>query len=197
MMVQLPSKLSSVRTSLSSIPSFRYLLHSFQFLWLQYVGKIPSQTIRNWFYVKWYELTLGKGSVIYNSCHIRAPEKIVIGNNTSIGDQCVLDGRAGLIIGNSVNLSTAAWIWSAQHDLQDSNFSGQESPVVIEDYAWISSRTTILPGVTIGRGAVVAAGAVVTKSVAPYDIVGGIPAKKIGERNRNLDYKLSSHIAFW
>ncbi|NJK52359.1 MAG: hypothetical protein HC936_05170 [Leptolyngbyaceae cyanobacterium SU_3_3] len=91
----------------------------------------------------------------------------------------------------------AAWIWTAQHDLNDSGFAGVSAPVVIEDYAWISSRATILPGVTIGRGAVVAAGAVVTKSVAPFEIVGGVPAKKIGERNRDLDYQLSSCIAFW
>lgn len=197
MVLQLSQKVSSFRSSLSFIPSLRYLFASFQFLWLQAVGKIPSQTVRNWFYVKWYGLRLGSGSVIYNSCHLRSPQNITIGNHSSIGDQCVLDGRAGLTIGDSVNISTAAWIWTAQHDLQDSNFAGQEAPVVIEDYAWISSRTTILPGVTIGEGAVVATGAVVTKSVAPYEIVGGVPAKKIGERNRNLEYKLGSHIAFW
>ncbi|BAU11431.1 acetyltransferase [Leptolyngbya sp. NIES-3755] len=197
MTVQLSSKLSSIRASLTFIPPFRYLWQSFQFLALQYIGKIPSQTLRRWFYVQWYGLTLGEGSVIYNSCHIRSPEKITIGDNTSIGDQCVLDGRSGLIIGNSVNLSTGAWIWTAQHDPNAIGFEGVEAPVVIEDYAWISSRTTILPGVTIGHGAVVAAGAVVTKSVAPFEIVGGVPAKKIGERNQNLDYKLNACIAFW
>lgn len=197
MAAQLPSKLSSIRSSLTFLPSFRYLWQSFQFLALQYIGKIPSQTIRHWFYVQGYGLTIAEGSVIYNSCHIRDPEKIVIGKNTSIGDQCVLDGRSGLTIGDSVNLSTGAWIWTAQHDPNAGGFDGVEAPVVIEDYAWISSRTTILPGVTIGRGAVVAAGAVVTKSVAPFEIVGGVPAKKIGERNQNLDYKLNACIAFW
>jgi acetyltransferase-like isoleucine patch superfamily enzyme len=148
-------------------------------------------------YTKLYHLTIGQSSVIYNSCHLRAPEKIQIGTYTSIGDQCVLDGRGGLTIGNSVNFSTSAWVWTAQHDLNDREFAGVSAPVVIEDYAWISSRATILPGVTIGRGAVVAAGAVVTKSVAPFEIVGGVPAKKIGDRNQDLDYKLSSCIAFW
>ena len=109
----------------------------------------------------------------------------------------MLDGRAGLTIGNSVNLSTGAWIWTMQHDVNDPQFAATKGAVVIEDYAWISSRTTILPGVTIGKGAVVAAGAVVTKSVAPYEIVGGIPAKKIGERDRNLTYTLGSCTAFW
>jgi len=71
------------------------------------------------------------------------------------------------------------------------------APVIIEDYAWVSSRTTLLPGVTIGKGAVVAAGAVVTKSVEPYTVVGGVPAKKIGERSKELNYKLSSSVPFF
>jgi acetyltransferase-like isoleucine patch superfamily enzyme len=185
------------QSSTIALPSKRYLYDSLKFSVLQWVGKLPSQTIRHLLYTKLYHLTIGEGTVIYNSCHLRTPEKTTIGNHTSIGDQCVLDGRGGLTIGSSVNLSTAAWIWTAQHDLNDSGFAGVSAPVVIEDYAWISSRATILPGVTIGRGAVVAAGAVVTKSVAPFEIVGGVPAKKIGERNRDLDYQLGSCIAFW
>ena len=59
---------------------------------------------------------------------------------------------------------------------------------MIKDYAWLGVGCTVLQGVTIGRGAVVAAGAVVTKDVGDYEIVGGIPAKKIGTRNRDLDY---------
>jgi acetyltransferase-like isoleucine patch superfamily enzyme len=180
-----------------SLPSKRYLYDSLKFSVLQWIGKIPAQTVRHFLYRKFYHLEIGDGSVIYNSCHLRAPEKTTIGNYTSIGDQCVLDGRGGLTIGNSVNFSTAAWVWTAQHDLNDRAFGGVSAPVVIEDYAWISSRVTILPGVTIGKGAVVAAGAVVTKSVAPYEIVGGVPARKIGMRNSDLSYQLGSCIAFW
>lgn len=77
-----------------------------------------------------------------------------------------------------------------QHDPQCPNFGVESAPVVIEDYAWLSCRSIILPGVTVGKGAVVAAGAVVTKSVESYTIVGGIPAKPIGKRNPNLDYVL-------
>jgi acetyltransferase-like isoleucine patch superfamily enzyme len=169
----------------------------FKFLCLQGTGKIPAQTIRHLIYTKVYGLTIGQNSVIYNSCQIRVPKFITIGDYTSIGDHCILDARSGITIGNSVNLSTGVWIWTLQHDPNHPNFGSRGAPVVIEDYAWVSSRTTILPGVTIGRGAVVAAGAVVTKSVAPFNIVGGVPAKKIGERNQNLDYKTGSCIAFW
>ena len=81
--------------------------------------------------------------------------------------------------------------------MNDPEFGVKGAPVIIEDYAWVSSRTTLLPGVTIGKGAVVAAGAVVTKSVEPYTVVGGVPAKKIGERSKELNYKLSSSVPFF
>ena len=171
--------------------------HHLRFVGLQGIGKIPSQTIRNYFYIKHFGLKLGENSVVYGSSHLREPHKIIIGNHSSIGDSCVLDGRSGLTIGNSVNISTGAWIWTLQHDPNDPNLTATGAPVVIEDYAWISSRTTILPGVTIGKGALVAAGAVVTKSVEPYTIVGGVPAKKIGDRNKDLNYRLNSCVSFF
>ncbi|WP_319421337.1 acyltransferase [Pleurocapsa sp. FMAR1] len=179
------------------ISNLRSQYHHLKFFWLQVIGKIPSQTIRKYLYIKHFQLKIGNDTVIYNSCHFRDPHKITIGNNTSIGDRCILDGRSGLTIGDSVNMSTGAWIWTLQHDPHDPNFAATGAPVIIEDYAWISSRTTILPGVTIGKGAVVAAGAVVTKSVEPYAIVGGVPAKKIGDRNTKLSYQLKSCVSFF
>ena len=68
--------------------------------------------------------------------------------------------------------------------------------MVIEDYVWIASRATILPGVTIGKGAVVACGAVVTKDVEPMTVVGGVPARKIGERINLLEYELKHNPLF-
>jgi maltose O-acetyltransferase len=78
----------------------------------------------------------------------------------------------------------------------DSNFCSVSERVIIEDYSWISCRTIILPGVRIGYGSVVCAGAVVTKNVEPYSIVAGVPAKKIGERIKNLDYTLGKPMSF-
>ena len=179
------------------VAKLRSRYHHLKFLGLQGIGKIPSQTIRKYLYRSSFQLEIGENTVIYNSCHLRDPHKITIGNNTSIGDRCILDGRSGLTIGSSVNISTGAWIWTLQHDPHDANFAAKGAPVKIEDYAWISSRTTILPGVTIGKGAVVAAGAVVTKSVEPYAIVGGVPAKKIGDRSTNLNYQLNSCVSFF
>ena len=93
--------------------------------------------------------------------------------------------------------NTGVWIWTMQHKVNDPDFGGESAPVIIGDYAWISCRTVLLPGVRVGEGAVVAAGAVVTKDVEPYAIVGGVPAKKIGERSQGLRYRLNSGMLFW
>lgn len=74
------------------------------------------------------------------------------------------------------------------HDYNDENFCGKGAPTEIGEYAWICSRSIILPGVKIGKGAIVASGAIVTKDVPPFTIVGGVPAQIIGKRELK-DYK--------
>jgi maltose O-acetyltransferase len=74
-------------------------------------------------------------------------------------------------------------VYNAEHQVDDPNFKAIEEPVTIEDYVFDGPRAIILPGVTIKRGAVVAAGAVVTKDVPPMTIVGGVPAREIRKRN--------------
>jgi len=141
-----------------------------------------------------------KDAIVYYGAELRAPEGLIVGKGSIIGDCCRLDSRFGIEIGRYANFSTGVWIWTAQHDYNSPTFStsGKCGKVVIGDRAWIGSRVIILPGVTIGEGAVVASGAVVTKDVEPYTLVGGVPAKKIGERNRNLTYEFNgSHISFF
>ena len=95
-----------------------------------------------------------------------------------------------LQIGNNVSIAGEVRIYTMEHDVDSPMFEEVGAPVVIEDYAVIGTRVTILPGVTIGKGAVVASGAVVTKNVAPYTVVGGVPATYIKDRNKNLKYTL-------
>lgn len=82
-------------------------------------------------------------------------------------------------------------IWTSQHDIHSENMATIEEKVEIGDYVFIGPRSIIMPGVKIGKGAIVAGGSVVTKDVATMKIVAGVPAKEIGERRtKNLDYKL-------
>lgn len=116
---------------------------------------------------------------------------ISIGKNSVINRNCYLDGRKEIRIGDNVSISLGTYIITASHDPQSPEFEGKNAPVIIEDYVWVGARSTILPGVRIGRGAVIGAGSVVTKDVSEFTIVGGNPARKIGERNRELKYKLN------
>ncbi len=87
-------------------------------------------------------------------------------------------------IGENAVIAYEAIIWTLNHDYNDIHFCGKGAPVKIGAYAWICSRSIILPGVCVGEGAVVASGAVVTKDVPPYTVVAGIPAKVIGYREK-------------
>jgi len=157
---------------------------------LSMVGKIPAHTLRRPCY-RLAGLKLSATATVYGGAEIRAPRGIQIGPGTIVGNDAILDGRAGIVLGANVNLSSAVAIWTLQHDPQDGAFGIKRGSVVVHDRAWLSFRSTILPGVTIGEGAVVAAGAVVTRDVPPYAIVGGVPAQVIGERNRDLTYDLA------
>jgi acetyltransferase-like isoleucine patch superfamily enzyme len=161
----------------------------------QKTGKIPSHTIRNSIYRNIFLINLSKKSTIYYGSEIRSSQNLHIGKNSIIGDKAILDARKGIYIGENVNLSSGVQIWTEQHDHGDPYFrclTDSSYRVKIEDRAWIGPGVIILHSVTIGEGAVVAAGAVVTKDVPPYTLVGGIPAKKIGNRNNKLKYVLDA-----
>lgn len=168
-----------------------------KFLLLLLCGLIPSHRFRKFLYIRIFGLRIHASAVIYGGAEIRNPRDIVIGKNSIIGHSAILDGRNGLTVGDNVNMSTGVWIWTMEHDPQDPLFAPKGGPVFIEDYAWISCRTIILPNTRIGRGAVVCAGAVVTRDVPPYAIVGGVPARIIGQRTRDLTYQLGTYEHFF
>jgi acetyltransferase-like isoleucine patch superfamily enzyme len=169
------------------------ILHGFKFWVLLLIGHVPSHLARKMLYRR-LGMSIGKRSSVYMGAEIRHPAAITVGDDTIIGHDAILDGRHGIRIGNNVNFSTGVWIWTVQHNHNDPFFGDVGGPVVIGDHAWISCRTVILPGVTIGEGAVVAAGAVVTKDVQPYTVVGGVPAKKIADRPRDIRYCLGDGL---
>lgn len=160
------------------------------------VSYIPSHLVRNAIYKHIFQLKIGKGVTIYSGVELRSPWKIIIGDNSIIGHDCILDGRRSLIIGKNVNISSGTWIWTLQHDPQSVTFEAVGGTVNIKDFVWLCSRSTILPSVTVGEGTVVAASSVVTKTTESNIIVGGIPAKKISNRITGLNYRLGLRIPF-
>ncbi len=166
------------------------ILLEFQVFLLHIVGLLPSHDLRRFFY-RLAGIEIGKGSTIHTGARFYNPANIKIGQDTIIGENAVLDGRDKLVIGSHVGIATDVMIYNSEHDIESDNFLAIHKPVLLGDYIFIGPRAIILPGVTIGRGAVIAAGAVVTKNVDPFQIVAGIPAKVIGERSRkDLHYKL-------
>lgn len=162
----------------------------FEVMLLHIVGIVPCHYFRRFFY-RLTGVKIGKGSTIHTCARFYNPENISIGDDSIIGESAVLDGRDKLTIGNHVDIATDVMIYNCEHDVKSSDFHAVSAPVVIEDYVFIGPRAIILPGVILKKGSVVGAGAVVTKDVEEYSIVGGVPAKQIGMREvRDLKYKL-------
>jgi maltose O-acetyltransferase len=164
---------------------------------LRWVGFIPIHSIRKLFYL----ISGVKLSFTQSTVHMWAnffnPSNITIGKDTIIGDHCFMDGRAPLTIGNHVGIASQVLIYNDEHNINSPNYENSFGPVTIGDYVFIGPRVIILPNVKIGKGAVVAAGAVVTKDIPDYEIWGGVPAKKISDRKiNNPDYKLGRPMLF-
>ncbi|MBW9206904.1 acyltransferase [Mumia sp. zg.B17] len=155
------------------------------------LGRLPLRGLRTSLARRLLGLQIARDAVLYRWRDLRYPAGIIIGGGSVIGFDATLDGRRGITIGRNVNLSSEVAMWTLQHDHNDPDFGTEGGPITVGDYAWISFRATILPGVRIGEGAVVAANAVVTRDVPDYAVVGGIPAKVIGQRTRDLDYSIS------
>jgi len=156
-----------------------------------WISNIPSYTFRLWYYRKIMKFKIGKGSNIFMNCKFDSTEGLTIGENSVINANCRLDSRGGLEIGNNVSVSEDVIFLTADHNEDLLGISGREKKIVIKDYVWIGTRAMILPGVTIEKGAVVAAGSIVTRDVSYLNIVAGIPAKKINVRPERFDYSSS------
>lgn len=168
---------------------YNYIL-DFELMILRFIGHIPLHSFRKLFY-RAFGIKIGKKSVIHMWASFYDPKNIEVGEDTIVGDHAFLDGRAKLKIGSHTDIASFVMIYNSEHDLESATFKAREEKVEIGDYCFIGPRVIIMPGVKIGYGAVVAGGAVVTKNVDDFSIVGGVPAKPIGERKtRNLNYKL-------
>lgn len=162
----------------------------FEVMTLHFIGIVPCHFLRRFFY-RLAGMKIGKGSAIHTGARFYNPGNISIGEDSIIGENAVLDGRDKLIIGSHVDIASEVMIYNSEHDVRDPNFSTVSAPIVIQDYVFIGPRAIILPGVTIKKGAVVGAGAVVTKDIEESAIVGGVPAVKIGERGiKEFNYRL-------
>lgn len=181
--------LSSSEATVKIIARFQSYFLDFWLMILNCLTWLPCHTCRKFFF-RLSGMKIGSRSYLHTGCRFYQPNGIKIGKGTIIGDRCLLDGRALITIGDNVDIASQVLIYTSQHDIHSDDMHAEYGPVVIKDYVFIGPRVIILPDITIGRGAVIAAGAVVTKDVPEKTIVAGIPAKSIGERKSSLNYRL-------
>lgn len=162
----------------------------------EWIAGFPSFSFRHFYYSRVMKFELGPACSVLMHNTFDCSRGFSIGRNSVINQWCRLDNRGGLFIGANVSVSQEVVILTADHHLNSAEFGGGTSGVRIEDRVWIGTRAVILPGVTIGEGAVIAAGAVVNKDVAPYAVVAGVPAKFIKWRSQNLTYEIGYNRLF-
>jgi len=162
---------------------------------LNWVTWCPFWTVRKLFFLA-SGVGLAKQAKLHCGVRFFKPSGVSVGQGTIVGFGTFLDGRAPLVIGEQVDIASEVMIYNSSHDINSDDMRATEKEVTIGDYVFVGPRAIILPGVTLGRGAVVAAGAVVTKDVPAKTIVAGIPAKVVGERKSKLNYRLGRSRLF-
>lgn len=160
------------------------------------MGYVPCHALRLWWYRHVCRMRIGKHSSIHRCCRVYHPRKIVIGSHSVINYGVLLDGRRGLHIGDNASISEGTIILTLGHEIDDPGFALKGAPVVVEGRVFIGAYARILPGVTVGEGAVVGVGSVVTRDVAPYTVVAGVPARYVRDRDRDLRYHLAHRKRF-
>jgi maltose O-acetyltransferase len=159
-------------------------------LYNDWIGILPSRTVRSAFLRLWLG-RIGQGTGVQMRCRFWNGRKVHLGDRNVVNFGCLLDGRRYHIrTGSDVSIGPEASILTLGHDPQSSDFDIRGGDVIIGDRVWIGYRAIVLPGITIGEGAVIAAGAVVTRDVPPHVIVAGNPARKVGDRRSDLSYRL-------
>lgn len=162
----------------------RYFLSAMFNMWGTH---IPSRRAR----LAWLRLLgvrIGPRSSVFMGTTVFGHKSLVIGARCVVAERCVLDARGGIVLDDDVVLASDVQLRTAKHLVSSPSFEDAYDPIRLGRYTWLGTRSMVLGGVTVGIGGVAAAGAVVADDIADYTVVGGVPAKPIGERVRNLDY---------
>jgi len=156
------------------------------------VAHIPSFAFRRFWYRRVLGIELGPHAGVHLGCYVwcYGPRQVRrdgvrIGAWSRINRSCTLDVREGLQIGDNVSVSAECLILTSAGRVGGGRSTADRRPIVIEDHAWIGMRAILMPGVRIGRGAVGAAGSVVTADVPPLAVVFGAPARPVGTRDES------------
>jgi len=129
---------------------------------------------------------LGRNCHIYPKCRIWAPWNLRCGDGAAIADEVVVYNPADVSLGVHAIVSQQAYLCTATHDYDNSDFPMISAPISLEDFAWVCARASVLPGVTLREGAVLGLAAVATRDLDAWYVYAGNPAKRVKERRRPL-----------
>ncbi len=167
-----------------------------ELLFNMFVTHVPSHFVRLGV-LRALGAEIGPKTWILRGTTILGITNLVVGKHCNIGFRCMIDARAKITIGDYVVIASDTHFITGTHDVYDPGFAAIFKPITVHDCAWIASRATVLCGVDIGHGAVVAACSLVKDDVPAMDIVAGLPAKKVGERTAELRYESSWRPLFY
>lgn len=141
------------------------------------IPMILCRHIRYFMYTRLFKAKIGKDVYMYRCLELRSPQNLVVVGKNSIGKHVMLDARKGLRIEEGCVIASHVLIWTLHHDYNSDDFHVIGASVTLGAYSWICSRSIILPGVTVGKGAVIASGAVVTRMFRPMLLLVGFQPK--------------------
>jgi acetyltransferase-like isoleucine patch superfamily enzyme len=157
---------------------------------------VPSHRFRQ-AWLRALGVRIGTDTAIFMGTTVFSHKDLVIGDRCVVAERCVLDARGGITLEDDVVLASDVHLRTAEHDPSSPEFVAKFEPIYIHKYSWLGTRSTVLGGVTIGYGGVVAACALATQDVPEHTIVGGVPAKPIGKRSSELDYDPTGRPLFF
>lgn len=146
------------------------------------VAYVPCFALRRFFYRQVMCFKLDPSCFLFMGTWFDCKGGLTVGANCTINQNCRLDTRGGITVGDYVSISAEVCILTADHDMTSAVSLSRNRPVRIERHAFVGTRALILPGVTIGEGAAVGAGSVVTRDVPAFTTVAGVPARHIKNR---------------
>lgn len=160
-------------------------------LLLWFLAGIPAGLgvrMRAWF-MPFFLKKLGEDTTLQSGLRLTNPEKISIGSHCNLAQGAFITGGGGVRIGDWVGFGPDVKVWSVTHRFDDAErpwlLQGWEMKAVeIEDDVWLGANVFVMPGVTIGKGAIISAGTVINKSIPPYALVAGNPGRVVGWRKR-------------
>jgi acetyltransferase-like isoleucine patch superfamily enzyme len=164
------------------------------------VSRVPSHWFRQAYYRRVCGMKIGRDTSIGLDCRFFGDRmhEIEIGDRVSIPPGAFFVCGAAITIGDDVVFGHRVSLYTSDHDPDDPAFTRRNAPIVIEERAFVASQAIILQGVRLGRGALVAAGSVVTRDVPPYTIVAGNPARVLREREaREFTYRQTGRLWFY